>query len=731
MSDRPDSIDDKGTENAAVRRPSGLRRLVAWKPARLSRTGWNSILAGVAVVIAAAVVVAVAFNPWQAPNGDGAASTHAKTPSVRPTPSATPASFRVPVPGVYAGASFAGWTAQNLAAGFAISVTTTGVHSGKTAARLDAASTASASSRAALIQRVPVITGHDYTLTAWVSDPSADASIADGTPSGGTLSIDGSAVAPLPIPVHTAPAQISTSFRATSSSAVIRLTTTGPTAGLVVDDVAVTETGGNASTVANASFEQYSTAAPHITNPSMLISSQNPTLDVAWFTQSVQYKITRSDGSVAASGDAPATGGTAHISLAKAGQGIFNATVQADGKSLTAKMMVVSPPDNGATARDSRFGVFVHTTPEYQGSTPLAGMLGFGNVRIDAGWQDSEPRPGVYSFTGERANIEGTAESEGMGVLPMIGAQNRNYDHFKAPSTPAGIAAYANFAAAYVQRWHPPAIEVFNEFNQKAMNSSACGTTADCYLPLLKAVYTKVKAISPSTKIVGGVTAHADNTFIKRLLQLGGGQYLDAISVHPYHNESAPEVLATEIPATEQVIRSTAGHDIPLWITELGWASNTVGDAKQAQYLIRSEALALGAGVQQFYWYDLVQDSSRAGKGWAGDVYFGLFGNASFSSMKPAAFSQALMIRQLQGKAYSGRDTVASGSYSYVFGSGSTAVRVAWSSTTSTLAVHATGPVTTINAEGVTTTLNPVDGAVSVPLSGDPLFIKGAVTSVG
>jgi hypothetical protein len=333
----------------------------------------------------------------------------------------------------------------------------------------------------------------------------------------------------------------------------------------------------------------------------------------------------------------------------------------------------------------------------------------------------------VYLFPSNVSSLFAGAKARGQSVLPILGSTNPLYDGGKIPSSPAGIAAFGRYAAALVKAFHPRAVEVFNELNNPKQNNSACGVSPDCYLPLLKATYTAVKAADPNVLVVGAATAREDDAWMSRLLSLGGGNYMDAISFHPYNNNAAPEYLAASIPATQALIRKNAGRNIPIWITELGWDDHDVKLVGQVDYLVRSMAIVLGSGVQNYSWYDLVDDVIAPGS-WVGEGSFGLF--TQDGAPKPAAYSLLELTRQLGGRAAAGREAVGGAVYSYRFGAGDDDLRIAWATTPTAVKLHTTGPVTVTDDLAGRQVLTPSNGVVALSLTASPVYIEGPISTV-
>jgi hypothetical protein len=101
------------------------------------------------------------------------------------------------------------------------------------------------------------------------------------------------------------------------------------------------------------------------------------------------------------------------------------------------------------------------------------------------------------------------------------------------------------------------------------------------YLELLKVTYEAAKRANPACVIVGpsstsdfGINAMG---FVEKLLQMGGGKYLDVISVHlylGYNNRLSPEAYALPTSARIEQLEKIAAKYAPgkpIWSTEMCW----------------------------------------------------------------------------------------------------------------------------------------------------------------
>jgi hypothetical protein len=206
------------------------------------------------------------------------------------------------------------------------------------------------------------------------------------------------------------------------------------------------------------------------------------------------------------------------------------------------------------------------------------------------------------------------------------------------------------------------------------------------------------------------------------------------MSFHPYNPSyyQQPENLTEAIATANRDMNDLGGSTIPIWITEFGWTTgNELGQARslddQAQSLIAAQTVSLGEGVEKYYWYDLVDDSTDPNQH---EGNFGMFyqrsGDVVAHQPKPAAFVQALLIDAISGLEAKGRDDLGDGVFSYAFGEPEDAARVAWApGGERTVTYEASGPISVTDLTGHVETVEPEDGVVEVTIGGRAVILEG------
>ena len=532
------------------------------------------------------------------------------------------------------------------------------------------------------------------------------------------------------------------------SSIPLRIVVRGESAGTWIDSVVVTERDGPGQAVMNSSFESHS-AELTITNKSLLLTKGKGEMTVAsrrsdegWF----QWSVSGSDAAVVEEGESLITGSQGKADLSSLPVGMYTFSVRAMVGGPTTERQtsfaVVDKLKQGANESDSPFGVFLHYLG---GESRLSNMVdslaiaGIRHARVEMTWQSIERTPGQYTFDGA---IDSTLQKFGeVGITPLMVPvyANSAYDGGVTPSSEAGLEAYARFAGAVASHYAAIGhdVEVYNEFDH-VYNSGSCGHTASCYVDMMAPTAKSVKAANPEAIIVGpgnsGMGFKID--WLKEFFALGGLEYTDVVSAHPYVQPEPPEKLVEGIKQLSQIIKdANGGQPKPIWLTEMGWATvpNWVTKEQQADYLVRTMALSLGHGVERVYWFEAASLNLNEGDR---ESNFGLFDAPSSllpntNAPKLAAVAQSVMARKIQDKPFSAIDATSSGVHSYVFGASESSTRVMWAPDVPALVdVKSPKSITVTDIFGVPTSHKPVDGVVRLELTGSPVYVEGAITGI-
>ncbi len=250
--------------------------------------------------------------------------------------------------------------------------------------------------------------------------------------------------------------------------------------------------------------------------------------------------------------------------------------------------------------------------------------FGFAGFRSDASWNELEPaskqyvKPPIYKYI-EKANelgIENMSLVSRMNPVYGGGGSTSRYTFDEA-----SLQGYAD-AASWVANGYGGSvenvkyIEMFNEWNHTGFNSSGRGV--DGYYEYAKVAYPAIKAANPDVKVIAGGTAGCDINFIANFVKLGGLEYCDGVSVHPYQGKVySVQGMQNQIKQLNQVMMDNGGMVKPIYFTEMGFSRakdeglTDVGmPANERRKYIPQMFLMCDymENVAVIYWYDLVDD---------------------------------------------------------------------------------------------------------------------------
>jgi hypothetical protein len=241
----------------------------------------------------------------------------------------------------------------------------------------------------------------------------------------------------------------------------------------------------------------------------------------------------------------------------------------------------------------------------------IAGMmgqlreLGMGWVKVQVSWKLYESEPGQYTADrfGELDRLVDAAVANEIKVLLNVSkAPEWSRPTTELDGPPIDYGRYTEFMAFLAGRYEGrvAAYELWNEPNlQREWNGSPL-SAADL-VHLIGAGAAGVREVDPAALLISGapattgvndgITAVDDRIFIRRMLEAGIGDHVDAVGVHPYGWANPPDSTVAnpdpEVPSHNNhpsfffadtlgdysTLLEEYGVDQPLWVTEFGWGS--------------------------------------------------------------------------------------------------------------------------------------------------------------
>ena len=159
------------------------------------------------------------------------------------------------------------------------------------------------------------------------------------------------------------------------------------------------------------------------------------------------------------------------------------------------------PTDTSAPAIPEGLGVNIHFTSPDPGEVKMLAAAGFRWVRMDFVWKQTELVKGKYDFS-VYDNLLRSLEQHQIRPLFILDYSNALYDNDRAPCTDAGRRAFANWAAAAVERYHGRGIlwEIYNEPNTGFWTPQP---SASDYIKLALEASRAIHQVAPGEQIIG------------------------------------------------------------------------------------------------------------------------------------------------------------------------------------------------------------------------------------
>jgi hypothetical protein len=258
---------------------------------------------------------------------------------------------------------------------------------------------------------------------------------------------------------------------------------------------------------------------------------------------------------------------------------------------------------------------------------------------------------------------------------------------------PANAQDYGDFVRTIVEHYDgdgvddapgSPRVAVWQLWNEPSTRGTWPGTPAE-YGALMAAGYNAAKAADPSALVItGGVYLYDGmgtdpndglpflNAAFAAVPEAAGA--FDALAIHPYMPTAAPDapvIFSTitmwgRLENAQRWLRehSGGGSPRPLWVTEVGWSTcqperpGCNGDVakdeeQQANYLVRTYAIALAQGVQHVSYFQLEDKfDGDSGVFWGEASVLGTDGEGY--RQKPAYQAYRVLTHQLDGMRFVG-----------------------------------------------------------------------------
>lgn len=274
----------------------------------------------------------------------------------------------------------------------------------------------------------------------------------------------------------------------------------------------------------------------------------------------------------------------------------------------------------------SFFGINAHRFYTSQRDFPPLVSAGVQWARADFNWPFIQPSS-KDEFEWEWSDqVAAKAQESGLLILGIL-AYVPSWANGGAGGNvlPEDWTLWENYVYQTVSRYHGQ-IEAWELWNEPNLFRSFGGDAA-LYAELVRRSYLAAKRANPNCVIVAGSTAGVTapagagdtmgSAWLRGFYQHGGGQYCDAISIHPYQWVPRLDegILRNDLNGARGIMNSYADSQKPLWVTEIGWSSNrgqtySVSTQMQATIIVQLYLAAYTLGVENVFWYDFRNDGA-------------------------------------------------------------------------------------------------------------------------
>jgi polysaccharide biosynthesis protein PslG len=226
---------------------------------------------------------------------------------------------------------------------------------------------------------------------------------------------------------------------------------------------------------------------------------------------------------------------------------------------------------------------------------------GMGWARVDMVWSNVEGTPGAYDWSLYDA-IVAAAQAHDVQLMPILEATPAWATSGPAITGVPQTAAWTAFCTQAAARY-AGSIEYWEIWNEPNLTQFWAGTRQQYIDELLIPGAAAIHAANPNAKVGGPALSHLGSAdwydWLNDVLMEAGGS-LDFVTHHVYDTSGSAAVTAklngTTVfggdpslwglvsPSVREVLENAHWFGKPFWLTESGWQSAPIGEARQATY---------------------------------------------------------------------------------------------------------------------------------------------------
>lgn len=271
---------------------------------------------------------------------------------------------------------------------------------------------------------------------------------------------------------------------------------------------------------------------------------------------------------------------------------------------LLCALALVPAARPAAAVEASPYGINIHAPQgdELNALLDRVQAAGIGWVRIDFIWSWVEPARDQYDWRVYDA-IAAAAKARGIEVFATL-AYTPAWAGAEIVGVPNDPGQYAEVCGLAAQRYKN-SIRHWGVWNEPNLDKFWSGSRQQYVDLLLKPCADAIHAANPAAKVGGPDLAHltsGDSDWYDWLREIlvDAGDKLDFITHHVYDSDGhrdvgdrldgstvfgdRPSLWDVVNPSVEEVLESAGATGKPVWLTETGWGSSSVGEIPQATW---------------------------------------------------------------------------------------------------------------------------------------------------
>lgn len=273
---------------------------------------------------------------------------------------------------------------------------------------------------------------------------------------------------------------------------------------------------------------------------------------------------------------------------------------------------------NGKFVND-KFGYSCHwEAAKYRGAIEggieSAHRAGVGWMRDEHVWANVEKEKGKYEPSPYFTQYVEEMEEHDVKLYFLFGMGNGLYDGAGAvPYTEEGLEGWKNYCKfmARTLKDKAEAFEVWNEYNHLPFNSNPEVANNQHYYKLLKAAYEGARSEAPDVPIVGFATAGLAVGLYTTTFDLGGADFMDAVSYHLYLGKDPSKSTLSRDHQTVRSVCDAYKPELKTVLSETGYNSVKVDRYLHARYDVISFVMSQENNILDLYFiYDYICDGN-------------------------------------------------------------------------------------------------------------------------